>query len=227
MSEEAAPLSHATRGSRARLHAWTRLVYVAIALIELVAKLPRLRVAPRKTQPKHLGAGLLAGAEADGSALLLTTQSSQIAISLAQALWRSPSSQKVVNDVPDHTAPPRNRRTHERQICATPTATNDRDLLQAEVTQLDANRQRMDCQRYRDQRLPIGSGTVESACKNVVGRPHEGQRHALDAPRGAAHATDSSVPDEQALGMRRPTLASRTDRVLGHAGCCLSRPSTV
>lgn len=40
--------------------------------------------------------------------------------------------------------------------------------IQGEVDYLMANQQRMDYRRYRELGLPIGSGTVESACKNVV-----------------------------------------------------------
>ena len=43
-----------------------------------------------------------------------------------------------------------------------------RDDLQGEIDYFTANRQRMDYRRYRELGLPIGSGTVESACKNVV-----------------------------------------------------------
>ena len=43
-----------------------------------------------------------------------------------------------------------------------------RDDLQGEIDYFTANQQRMDYRRYRDLGLPIGSGTVESACKNVV-----------------------------------------------------------
>ena len=43
-----------------------------------------------------------------------------------------------------------------------------RDDLQGEIDYFTANAQRMDYRRYRELGLPIGSGTVESACKNVV-----------------------------------------------------------
>ena len=39
---------------------------------------------------------------------------------------------------------------------------------QGEIDYFTANQQRMDYRRYRKLGLPIGSGTVESACKNVV-----------------------------------------------------------
>ena len=42
------------------------------------------------------------------------------------------------------------------------------DDLQGEIDYFTANQQRMDYRRYRELGLPIGSGTVESACKNVV-----------------------------------------------------------
>ena len=44
-----------------------------------------------------------------------------------------------------------------------------RHELQGQINYFKSNRGRMDYRRYREQRLPIGSGTVESACKNVVG----------------------------------------------------------
>lgn len=42
------------------------------------------------------------------------------------------------------------------------------DDMQREINYFEANRERMDYQRYRNDQLPIGSGTVESACKQVV-----------------------------------------------------------
>ena len=42
------------------------------------------------------------------------------------------------------------------------------DDIQGEINYFEANRERMDYQQYREDHLPIGSGTVESACKNVV-----------------------------------------------------------
>jgi hypothetical protein len=43
------------------------------------------------------------------------------------------------------------------------------DFLQGEIDYFTANRTRMRYNQYRAQRLPIGSGTIESACKNVIG----------------------------------------------------------
>ena len=40
--------------------------------------------------------------------------------------------------------------------------------MQREINYFEANRERMDYQRCRNDQLPIGSGTVESACKHVV-----------------------------------------------------------
>ena len=42
------------------------------------------------------------------------------------------------------------------------------DAIQGRINYLTANLPRMKYQRYRQAHLPIGSGTVESACKNVV-----------------------------------------------------------
>lgn len=44
-----------------------------------------------------------------------------------------------------------------------------RHELQGQINYFKTNQGRMDYRRYRKRRLPIGSGTVESACKNVVG----------------------------------------------------------
>ena len=44
-----------------------------------------------------------------------------------------------------------------------------RKLLRLQIGYLRDNLHRMDYPRYRRMRLPIGSGTVESACKNVIG----------------------------------------------------------
>jgi hypothetical protein len=43
------------------------------------------------------------------------------------------------------------------------------DFLQGELDYFTDNRQRMLYDVYRTQRLPIGSGSIESACKNVIG----------------------------------------------------------
>jgi hypothetical protein len=45
----------------------------------------------------------------------------------------------------------------------------NRDLIQGEINYFEANKERMHYDRYRAMRLPIGSGTIESACKNVIG----------------------------------------------------------
>ena len=45
-----------------------------------------------------------------------------------------------------------------------------RDDIQEGINYLTANQQRMDYWRYRELHLPIGSGTVESACKVVAAR---------------------------------------------------------
>jgi len=44
-----------------------------------------------------------------------------------------------------------------------------RKALRLQISYLKRNLRRMDYPRYRRMRLPIGSGTVESACKNVIG----------------------------------------------------------
>ena len=42
------------------------------------------------------------------------------------------------------------------------------DAIQGALNYFEANRERMNYRRYRKDHLPIGSGTVESACKHVV-----------------------------------------------------------
>ena len=43
------------------------------------------------------------------------------------------------------------------------------DLIQKEINYFEANKDRMKYDEYRKMKLPIGSGTIESACKNVIG----------------------------------------------------------
>ena len=44
-----------------------------------------------------------------------------------------------------------------------------RDFIQGEINYFEENEERMDYDQYRAMHLPIGSGTVESSCKNVIG----------------------------------------------------------
>lgn len=44
-----------------------------------------------------------------------------------------------------------------------------RDFLQGEISYFEDNEERMHYDQYRAMHLPIGSGTVESSCKNVIG----------------------------------------------------------
>jgi hypothetical protein len=44
-----------------------------------------------------------------------------------------------------------------------------RDFIQGQIDYFTENRKRMKYDDYRASRLPIGSGTIESACKNVIG----------------------------------------------------------
>ncbi len=43
-----------------------------------------------------------------------------------------------------------------------------RDLIQGQIDYFTDNKERMKYDAYRASRLPIGSGTIESACKNVI-----------------------------------------------------------
>ena len=50
-----------------------------------------------------------------------------------------------------------------------------RDLIQGQIDYFTNNKARMKYDAYRASRLPIGSGTIESACKNVIaGRMKQG-----------------------------------------------------
>jgi hypothetical protein len=44
-----------------------------------------------------------------------------------------------------------------------------RDYIQGQLNYFSDNKERMHYGRYRAEKLPIGSGTIESACKNVIG----------------------------------------------------------
>jgi hypothetical protein len=44
-----------------------------------------------------------------------------------------------------------------------------RDFIQGEINYFTENKERMRYDIYRASKLPIGSGTIESACKNVIG----------------------------------------------------------
>ena len=44
-----------------------------------------------------------------------------------------------------------------------------RDIVQGQMKYFDGNKDRMHYDRYIAMRLPIGSGTIESGCKNVIG----------------------------------------------------------
>jgi len=44
-----------------------------------------------------------------------------------------------------------------------------REIIQKEINYFEVNKERMRYDKYRKMRLPIGSGTIESACKNVIG----------------------------------------------------------
>jgi hypothetical protein len=46
--------------------------------------------------------------------------------------------------------------------------TNRADFLLGEIGYFTDNRHGMHYDQYRAQRLPIGSGTIESCCKNVI-----------------------------------------------------------
>ena len=55
-----------------------------------------------------------------------------------------------------------------KQLRDTADRGKQRASIQGEINYFETNRGRMNYRQYREQHLPIGSGTVESACKNVV-----------------------------------------------------------
>ena len=72
--------------------------------------------------------------------------------------------------------------------------------IQGEIDYFTANQQRTDYHRYRELGLPIGSGTVESACKNVV------------AARMKQSGMMWSMPGATGMLQRRASLKSRRFR---------------
>ena len=60
------------------------------------------------------------------------------------------------------------------------------DDIQKQINYFTTNKERMDYQRNRELRLPIGSGTVETACKNVVAArlKQSGMMWSVDGAKG-------------------------------------------
>ena len=56
-----------------------------------------------------------------------------------------------------------------RRMRDTASYRDKRDLLQGQLKYFQDHRNKMHYDRYRQMKLPIGSGTIESACKNVIG----------------------------------------------------------
>ncbi|MCK5094564.1 MAG: hypothetical protein KAR18_07565, partial [Spirochaetes bacterium] len=44
-----------------------------------------------------------------------------------------------------------------------------REIIREEINYFEVNKDRMRYDKYRKMKLPIGSSTIESACKNVIG----------------------------------------------------------
>ena len=72
------------------------------------------------------------------------------------------------------------------------------DAIQRQINYLAANLPRMKYQQYRQAHLPIGSGTVESACKNVVAARMKGSGMTWTL-EGARHMLATRVNHEFAL----------------------------
>ncbi|MDD9988441.1 MAG: hypothetical protein OXQ31_19350 [Spirochaetaceae bacterium] len=94
-----------------------------------------------------------------------------------------------------------------------------RDGIQAQINYFEANRQRMNYPLYRDDGLPIGSGAVESACKNVAARMKRSGTWTLS---GAKHLLQSHLHDELALRPRLQAIAPSATRSSCAAGCRMS-----
>jgi len=56
-----------------------------------------------------------------------------------------------------------------RKIRDTAAYRDKRDAIQGQLNYFQGHKDKMHYDRYRRMRLPIGSGTIESACKNVIG----------------------------------------------------------
>jgi hypothetical protein len=56
-----------------------------------------------------------------------------------------------------------------RTLRDAPMHSTKRDAVQKQLNYFEENKERMHYDRYRAEKLPIGSGTIESACKNVIG----------------------------------------------------------
>ena len=78
--------------------------------------------------------------------------------------------------------------------------------LQGEINYFTTNKPRMDYPLYRHLGLPIGSGVVESACKNVVAKRMKTERHVLDARRRQGDAPAPRLGHE-------PPVSGTTSRV--------------
>ena len=95
------------------------------------------------------------------------------------------------------------------------------DHIQAQINDFEANRQRMNYHLYRDDGLPIGSGAVESACKNVAARMKRSGT-TWDALRSQAPAAASHLHDELALRPRLQAIAPSPTRSPRSTGCRMS-----
>ena len=96
------------------------------------------------------------------------------------------------------------------------------DEIQGEINYLEANRERMNYPQYREEHLPIGSGTVESVCKNVAAARMKGCGM-TSTLNGAQHmlqlrASTMSVR----FAPRPPTFTTRPSSTCRTAGSCIS-----
>ena len=79
--------------------------------------------------------------------------------------------------------------------------------MQDEISYFQENQERMRYDRYRTMGLPIGSGTVESSCKNVIGaRMKQGGMTWSEAGAAGMLQIRTSLTSERFLQDFRHTL---------------------
>ena len=95
--------------------------------------------------------------------------------------------------------------------------------IQGEINYFTENKERMDYPLYRSVPLPIGSGVVESACKNVVAARMKTEWHDVDAGRRQGHAPAPCIREEPPLLERlrepAPFITTTADRRNPPGGC--------
>jgi hypothetical protein len=89
----------------------------------------------------------------------------------------------------------------------------NRDFTQGEINFFKDNKERFHYDSYRAMKLPIGSGTIESACKNVIaGRMKQGGTTWSEAGADGTPQIRSSIASDRHL--------TSTGRCLLRLSCC-------